>query len=388
MSFTTLPLSYCCNVHPSTTVAELLETLATRTARVQELAGQPIAAGLWLADSVSQELSQHPEYLAGLQDTLLNAQLPCYTLNAFPQGNFHSERVKEQVYVPDWTQPERLEYTERCARLLAALLPPGTEGSISTVPLGFKALAGGADFITGSQLQLIELARRLDALHDDTGRVIRLAIEPEPLCVLETTTETIHFFKKLWRLAESQGVGQIVREHLGVCYDICHQSVEYEHVADSIHALQEAGIRINKVHITCALQLDQPGTNEAGRQFLSRFAEPRYLHQTFMQTAQGTQSQTDLTPEFALNPPPEWSAAESWRIHFHVPVHAETVGPLATTRPELKRALAAVRDLDYAPHLEVETYTWQVLPGEPPADLCQELAHELNYTQALLQELA
>ncbi len=387
MSFSTLPLSYCCNVHPSETVSELLETLATQTSRVRKLSSHPIAAGLWLADTVSRELIADVGKQEALQQALTDHELICYTLNAFPFGNFHTARVKEQVYLPDWTNPERLQYTLRCARLLSALLPEGTEGSISTVPLGFKELSHRPDFSQQCLHRLIELARELDHLHDDTGRVIRLAIEPEPLCVLETTAETRQFFEQLHSFAEAQDAFDITQRHLGLCYDICHQSVEYEDVAESIRVLHADGIRINKVHITCAVELRQPGEHPDAREFLARFAEPRYLHQTFMQNVSGIRSNTDLSAEFATNPPEDWLRAESWRIHFHVSVHAETIGPLHTTCPDISRALAAVRNLDYAPHLEVETYTWHVLPGEGPVDVCEELAKELNFTQTLLQEL-
>ncbi len=387
MSLSVLPLSYCCNVHPSATVAELLTTLTEKTAHVQQLTGQPIAAGLWLADAVTRELTAEPALLKQLQDKLREHQLVCYTLNAFPYGNFHTERVKEQVYLPDWTQTDRLDYTLRCAHLLAALLPEGVEGSISTVPLGFKELCTAPDFLERCADHLLELARQLDQLHDDTGRVIRLAIEPEPLCVLETTAETLQFFELLRTRAKAADLEDAVQTHLGVCYDICHQAVEFEDIATSIQELQQADIRINKVHITCAIELLNPAENEAGREFLAQFAEPRYLHQTF--SRQGTElvHLADLTADFARNPPPEWLNASSWRIHFHVPVHVEFLGPLNTTHQELQRGLQAIKQLEYAPHLEVETYTWNVLPDESQPEIREGMAKELCCTLDLLTEL-
>lgn len=308
-------------------------------------------------------------------------------MNAFPFGDFHSERVKEQVYLPDWTSPERLAYTLRSSRILAELLTEGTEGSVSTVPLGFKSLCLEQDFQERCLDPLLDLAVSLDQLHDDTGRVVRLAIEPEPLCVLETTDETLVFFEKLRRRAESRGLEEVSQAHLGVCYDICHQAVEHEEIADSISALKQAEIRINKVHITCAVELRNPSENLEGRRFLAQFAEPRYLHQTFCRLNGENVSQTDLTAEFALNPPDEWLQAERWRIHFHVPVHAESLGPLGTTRVELLQGLEAVRDLEYAPHLEVETYTWNVLPGETQPDILKGMSLELQSAAQVIDSL-
>lgn len=388
MSLSTLPLSYCTNVHPGRTVAEVRQGLAAYTAKVREQLNQPLAAGLWLANPVIEELGRQAGGAERLAEELAGQNLCCYTLNAFPFGDFHSARVKENVYVPDWTQPARLEYTTRCAEALATLMPEGIEGSISTVPLGFKAFERPADFLDRSIAQLLELAESLDDLHDSTGKVIRLAIEPEPLCVLETTAEALAFFDRLFRAAEAAGVAEIARRHLGLCYDVCHQSVEFEDVAASIARIDAAGIRINKVHITCAIEVQDPGESAAARAALANYVEPRYLHQTFARAKSGgVVHEIDLTRELALDPPPEFRDADTWRVHFHVPVNAETLGPLHTTRPDLVAALQAVAKLNYAPHLEVETYTWEVLPDGGERDLVSGLLGELTATHALLTDL-
>lgn len=387
MSFSTLPLSYCTNVHPGRTLDEVLRGLEQYTAPVQRQVGAPVAAGLWLAAPVIAELNASRAAVRQLQETLQRLQLVCYTLNAFPFGDFHSERVKEQVYLPDWTTPERLSYSRDCARILADLLPDGTEGSLSTVPLGYKGFKHTADFTDRCIDRLLELAVSLDDLHNETGRVVRLAVEPEPCCVLETTGETLQFFERLRREAERQGRSEIARRHLGVCYDVCHQSVEFEDVDASIAQLAAAEIRINKVHITCALRLPQPLANPAGRAALARYVEPRYLHQTLARLPSGdVRRELDLSQSFCDSPPAGFAEAAEWRTHFHVPVNAESIGPLLTTRDDLQRALHAVRRLPYAPHLEVETYTWGVLPGEQKPELVEGLTAELTATRKLLEQ--
>lgn len=388
MSLSRLPLGYCTNVHPGRSVAEVEGGLDRYTVEVARNIGRPLAAGLWLAEPVVRELSATTDGGRRFAEGLTRRGLSCHTLNAFPFGDFHSERVKEKVYLPDWTDDRRLEYTGQCANVLAELLPQGADGSISTVPLGFKALSGSKDFLERCGTQLIECARRLAAIHQRTGKIVRLAIEPEPLCVLETTEEAIQFFQQLWRQAKAQDAAEIVRTHLGLCYDVCHQAVEFEDAADSILTIDRAGIRINKVHISCALQLDQPRANAAGRAALKRYAEPRYLHQTIARSSAGKIVRAvDLTESLVDDPGQELAAAPSWRIHFHVPVNAERLGPLQTTRPALMEALPAVAALDYAPHLEVETYTWEVLPGSGPADLVGGLTRELLATAELLQSI-
>ncbi len=386
MSLSTLPLSYCTNVHPGESISEVVHGLTEYTIPAQNQLGQKIAAGLWLPASVIQEIQGSPGQFDRLNQTLIDGDLVCYTLNTFPYGNFHSERVKENVYIPDWSTPQRLEYTVGCAKVLSRLMPEGVEGSLSTVPLGFKGLSHDAAFLANCIDQLLNVAAELDEIHDDTGRVLRLAIEPEPLCVLETTPETILFFKQLYEVAASRNQLDIAKRHLGVCYDVCHQAVEFEDVAKSIRDLVEAEIRINKVHITCAIRLESPGNRPEARAQLAEFVEPRYLHQTFARTSNGTTSIVDLTKEFCENPSEEFSSADEWRVHFHVPVNEESIGELQTTRDDLKRAIQTIADLEYAPHLEVETYTWNVLPSQKNIGVVDGLVQELSATHQLLAE--
>lgn len=384
MSISPLPLSYCTNVHPGRSIAEVEDGLDRFTVPIQAGYGDELAAGLWLAAPVIRELDA--DSIQRFADGLKRRNLICYTLNAFPYGDFHSARVKENVYLPDWTDPSRLEYTLACARVLAALLPDNREGSISTVPLGFKPFEHPVDFAGRCGDQLIEFARQLDRLHEQTGKLIRLAIEPEPFCVLETTDETLAFFQRLRERAADVAALDVVQTHLGVCYDVCHQAVEFEDVAASIRSLAAAEIRINKVHITCAIEIPLPGKNPAALKALARYAEPRYLHQTFARTATGSVvKQVDLEASLATAPPPEFRDASMWRVHFHVPVDADHLGELGTTRGELKRALAVIPELTYAPHLEVETYTWEVLPGGTP-NIVEGFTRELLATKRLLQE--
>lgn len=385
MTISSLPLSYCTNVHPGRSVVEVEEGLDRFTLPIKAGFGHDLAAGLWLAAPVIRELDTSPNAVNRFADGLSHRGLTCYTLNAFPYGDFHSARVKENVYLPDWTQPNRLDYTLACARVLSALLPQGVDGSISTVPLGFKPFEHPASFADSCADRLIELARGLDQLNSQTGKLVRLAIEPEPYCELETTDETLAFFDRLRVRAVDARALEVVNTHLGVCYDVCHQAVEFEDVAESIRSLAKANIRINKVHITCAIEVDQPGRNPEALRTLARYVEPRYLHQTFARMASGSVvKQVDLDESLTTAPAADFREASMWRVHFHVPVDAERLGPLGTTRGELKTALAVIPELDYAPHLEVETYTWEVLPGGGTPNIVEGFTRELLATRNLL----
>ncbi|MCA9034976.1 MAG: metabolite traffic protein EboE [Planctomycetaceae bacterium] len=393
MTFATLPLSYCTNVHPGRTVAEVISGLIEHTADVRRRVDFPMAAGLWLSARVADELSGDQAALERLAQTLWQHDLCCYTLNTFPFGDFHSERVKEQVYLPDWSSPDRVRYTQQCAALLAQLLPANGEGSLSTVPLAGRMNPRASGFLDACWNNLIEFALYLRQIHETTGRKIRLAIEPEPFCEMDRTLETtLPLFEQLFAVAEAAGHGSLVREYIGLCFDVCHQAVVFEDVANSIGLIDQAGIRINKVHITNAVELLDPANNVAGREMLCQFVEPRYLHQTYAQTASGqVVFREDLKREDILRvPPDEFMQARSWRVHFHVPIFAESIGPLSTTRPDLIAALNRVAELEYAPQLEVETYTWPVMPNaspdRPPETISERIANELISTAELLSD--
>ncbi len=394
MTLSSLPLSYCTNVHPGRTVAEVIDGISTHSAETQRRLDFPMAAGLWLPASAVRELTDEPAKLEALAQALWQDDLCCYTLNTFPFGDFHSERVKEQVYLPDWASHSRVIYTEECANLLSQLLPEGAEGSLSTVPLGGRMNPHGPDFHAVCFANLIRIARHLHELHESTGRKIRLGLEPEPMCEMSgTATWTLPVFHGLFEQAAALNCEPLVREYIGLCFDVCHQAVEFENVRHSIREFVRHGIRINKVHITNAAELEDPANNEAGREALCRFVEPRYLHQTYAQFSDGrVESRLDLLTEDILrNPADEFLNADRWRVHFHVPIFADTLGPLKTTRPDLAAALQEVAMLDYAPHLEVETYTWPVMPGdsgEAESTLSDRIAMELQSAGELLGETA
>jgi sugar phosphate isomerase/epimerase len=388
MSLSNLPLSYCTNVHPGRTLAEIEHGLDEYTVPMAAGYGAPLAAGLWLAAPVVKELLETDPDCRRFADGLARRGLTCHTLNAFPYGDFHSPRVKENVYKPSWAERPRFDFTLAAAQILARLVPAGAEGSISTVPLGFPEIDSFPAFLGECVENLIATATSLHRIEEETGRTIRLGIEPEPCCWLDETPTAIDFFKnRLWPRAAERRALDVVKKHIGLCLDVCHQAVAYEDMGQIVSEIDSAGIRINKIHITCAIELENPASNNEGRRALARYVEPRYFHQTKARLADGrVLTALDLDKALA-DPRPEFLQADRWRVHFHVPVDAEHLGPLKTTRTELREALAAVKGLSYAPHLEVETYTWEVLPERSAVDLVDGLTRELTATRSLLAEI-
>jgi sugar phosphate isomerase/epimerase len=387
-------LTYCTNIHGGETWSEVRASLNAHVPGIKAKVSPdaPMGLGLRLSAAATQELSAAAAF-AQLRDFLAEHDLYVFTINAFPYGSFHGTRVKEHVYQPDWLTPERVAYSDQVAEILAKLLPAGMVGSISTVPGTFKSALRGPN---GAQAMAANMARHVARLLDiarRTDREIVLALEPEPCCFLETIDETLAFFRDhvlsaatiglLARLADvdAQVASAALQRHLGVCYDVCHGAVEYEDPAAAFVALDRANIRVAKLQLSSALRL--PSIDAASGAALTAFDDGVYLHQVVERREGAISRFTDLAP--ALAALRAGTAAGEWRVHCHVPVFLETAGLLQSTQPTLRQALGCVRDRNVSPHLEVETYTWSVLPPQlRQASLVDAIAQELQW---VLREL-
>ena len=373
-----LHLAYCTNIHRGEDWAQTFESLKTHTLAVRDrvVAGGEFAIGLRLSELAARELSE-PATMEAFQQWLADERCYVFTINGFPFGNFHGTRVKEQVYVPDWTDPARLEYTNRLFDLVAALAPDGIEGSVSTLPGSFK------EFITDeSQERTIRkniwrCVEHIAALSERTGKVLHLGLEPEPLGYFETSAETIAFFEQL--RAEHSNDPRL-DAHLGVNYDTCHLAVEYEEAAEALGALQAAGIRISKLHLSAALKVTPDAATRAA---LKPFEEDVYLHQVIARQPDGMLARhRDLDVALAAE-----DAADEWRIHFHIPLHCPDGEWFSSTRDHIDGVLDTLQaDPARCTHLEMETYTWEVLPAEmKQGDVVDQLAGEYDWTLAALR---
>ncbi len=309
----------------------------------------------------------------------------CYvfTINGFPFGRFHGGRVKEQVYRPDWTSPERLVYTTRLFDLLAKLVPPGVEGSVSTLPGSFKEFITNTDQEKAIRDNIWRCVEHIADVSERTGRKLHLGLEPEPLGWFETSAETIRFFEQL--RAEHPNDARL-DEHLGVNYDTCHLAVEFEEPHEAIGALQRHKIKISKLHLSSALKVHP--TPES-RHALAAFADDIYLHQVIAQTADKRRlTFRDLTP--ALESPEAAANPESteWRIHFHIPLHSPATNWYENTSDHVIGIMDLLKkNPALSSHLEMETYTWEVLPPElKNRDVVDQLASEYDWTLKHLAE--
>ena len=367
-------LSYCSNVHPADDLDGVLRQLDRYAGPVRETLDAPrLGLGLWLAAPAAASLADDPEALESLRSRLGAHSLEVVTFNGFPYKAFHAPVVKKAVYFPDWTDPARADYTLSLAGILAELLPEGVDfGSISTVPLGWregwKEASGGA-----ARRALERVAGGLAKLEARTGKTIRLALEPEPGCVAETTEGVVAALR------------DVDPEWVGVCLDACHLAVQFEETGEALEMLRASGVPLVKAQLSSALRVERPN-DPAQRERLARFVEPRFLHQTREQRTGGVSGVDDLPDALAGGLPGEGE----WRVHFHVPVHHPGD---ETTQGELLKSLDALLggETPATTHLEVETYTWSVLPeGDRPTDergLVEGLAREMSWTRDRLIEL-
>jgi len=133
-------LAYCTNVHPAEDLEGVIAQLDGCSALVRKELDVPVlGVGLWLAHSLAERLANSPKALDRLARALHRNDLEVVTLNGFPYAGFHDKVVGKKVYLPDWTEPERLEYTLDLVTVLAELLPADASyGSISTLPLAWR----------------------------------------------------------------------------------------------------------------------------------------------------------------------------------------------------------------------------------------------------------
>jgi sugar phosphate isomerase/epimerase len=391
-------LTYCSNIHPGETWDAVDAVLRASLPRVRALLGVTgaFAVGLRLSAAAAAALEE-PSTLEAFRAFLRDGDYYVPTVNGFPYGAFHGQRVKERVYLPDWRDTARVEYTDRLARLLAALLAesPGIEGSVSTVPGAFRTeLQSGAD-AEAIAANMLRHATQLVALRERTGVVITLAIEPEPACFIETTADAIAFFTRhlfdesgVARASRESGIAMTVddvRRHVGLCFDACHMAVEFEDPGEAIAQLRAAGIRIGKVQISSALQLDQ--RDAAGlTAALAPFAEDTYLHQVVERGSDGLVRYRDLPDALSAAGRQSPLRRRDWRVHFHVPIFLERMNALETTQAYLLTVLDLLKADDVCSVLEVETYTWDVLPEEyRTVDVCTAIARELTWARDALE---
>lgn len=393
-------LTYCTNVHPGETWSAVEAVLKSDVLAVRDALGAreangaraPFGIGLRLSAQALAQAAQ-PEALAAMKAHLAEHGLYVFTLNAFPYGAFHGTPVKADVYLPDWRDAARLAYTNAAADYLAELLPPDMEGSVSTAPGAFRANVRSRQVVEAIAEALLRHVAHLVALERRTGAAIALAIEPEPACFLETTAEAVSFFQDhlfsrsaVARLTGLTGLSPgdadaAVRRHLGLCLDLCHAAVEFEDAARSLAILRSAGVKVAKLQVSSGLRLSNVGPDAAS--LLAPFDDKVYLHQVVERCGDRLNRYDDLGEAFAALEGAAPGSGREWRVHYHVPLFLEDMGAFASTQAFVREVLELHRREPVSAHLEVETYTWGVLPeAYRAASLPEAIARELQWVRS------
>ena len=388
-------LTYSTLVHPGDTWAEMWNSLTTYVPKVKARVcpDAPFGVSLRISNASAKTLTSDAGERRRLKSWLDDHDMYLYTVNAFPYGPFKNQVVMEQVYEPDWQTDARAIYTMEVANILAEVAPDFVDPTIQSPPLGFKPNVTGPKVVNAFTHQVLRVVAHLVKLHQTTGRTVRLALEPEPYCFLETTEEAIDYFTN--HLYASTAVDSLVsqtgisrakaevalRNHLGMVYDICHQAVEFEDISASLRALADAGIPVFKLQEAAAVRT--PDVTQEKVDALKRFADTVYLTQTVEKRNGKLTRYLNLGDAFAAwdkDPGPR-----EWRTHFHVPVFLEDLGDFRTTRFAIEDALAFHRQNKLSPQLEIETYTWDVLPDHlKTGDIVDYVVMEIEWVREQL----
>jgi hypothetical protein len=385
-----LDLAYCTNIHPANGWDEVLQNIS-RYSKVLQQRLSPnklFAIGLRLSNKESCELL-HAGKLEAFSGFLKDHGLYVALLNGYVFGEFHRTPVKAAVFAPDWQSEERVHYTLRLARILEALLPENASGGISTSPISYKPWIGPND--AGLVFQkaagnIYRVAVELIRIERNTGKRIRLEIEPEPDGLLENSAETVDFFEK-WLFRDASGsfakelgvsreqARRLLAEHICVCFDACHSAIEYEEPGSALDRLAAAGIAVGRMQLSSALEVSLPAPNITEQLF--PFDDPVYLHQVIEKKSDDSLRRfRDLRDALATANDP---APRIWRIHFHVPLFTRGCGNLGSTQKHITDILHRMKHRNFTEHLEIETYTWDVLPESLKLDLTDSVEREYRW---------
>ncbi|MGZ5220059.1 MAG: metabolite traffic protein EboE [Chitinophagaceae bacterium] len=393
-------LTYCSNIHPGESWEEHFAQLQQHIPLIKEKinAGNRFGIGLRLSNTASIELKKDKN-LTAFTEWLKKNNCYVFTLNGFPYGSFHHTEVKDKVHAPDWQTKERVDYTIRIAEILSTLLPGSMEGGISTSPLSYRHWhsPGQQDAVFNKTTsRLLEVILTLIEIKNRTGKTIHIDIEPEPDGLLESGIEFINWYEN-WLLPLGMVLLQerfgwtnemsvkVIKEHVQLCYDICHFAVGYEDHEKIFDLLRQKDIRIGKIQVSAALKAGMPADAKDRKKVIDafrQFNESTYLHQVIALQKNGELKKYKDLPE-ALKQADDPLTSE-WRSHFHVPLFVESYGVLQSTQPDIITVLDLHKQHPVTQHLEIETYTWDVLPDALKLPMTDSIIREMQWVSALL----
>ena len=392
-------LSYCTNIHAGESWPDVLQSLKEYCLPLKEALSPdaPFGIGLRLSNQSAEQLKEEAT-LKAFKDWLDAHGLYVFTMNGFPFGDFHFTSVKDKVHHPDWTTSERLNYTKHLFDILAQLLPEGWDGGVSTSPISYKYWHASEADLEQAKLraceQMLDLVEHLIPIKLATGKVLHLDIEPEPDGILEDCAGFIQFYKEYLlkiaapELARRRAIPldqaeDHIRDHIQLCYDVCHFAVGFESPSEVIDAIEALDIGVGKIQISAALKAALGQDDTAVVQALAPFNESTYLHQV---TLRDEEDQLSYYPDLGEGLDALKTAQyQELRTHFHVPIFTEAYGVLQSTQDQIVETLQLWKKRPFTKHLEVETYTWEVLPVTDKLPLRDSIERELKWVLGVLK---
>ena len=413
-------VTYCTNIHTSNNWEECCKNIKHYSVEIAKKIKQNFKyslnenyfpLGLRFSGKEVEEIQNSPFKFEFLKNLLESHNLFPSVLNAFPYGDFHRAPVKENVHQPDWFNYERVKYTINMANLLVNFVKDKNyqdNYGISTNPIGYKYTYDRIreyknfhfwhQLVQKSVYHFIEVVKYFIEIEKKTNVNLHLDIEPEPDGIIETSEEMILFFNEYLLLTgvnllsyslgiSTQKAEMYIRRHINICYDICHCAVLFENSFHNLQKYGREGIKIGRIQVSSALSVlfDQNRNQNLEKlKLLKEFSKSIYLHQISENnnTSSFIKQHRDL--EGTLETILPYKIAElsnsEWRIHFHVPIFLSHYGLLNSTQNEILNTLKYLKkNPDITSVLEIETYTWRVLPVALKIDLTASIIREYQW---------
>ncbi|MDT5039958.1 MAG: hypothetical protein QOE51_943 [Actinoplanes sp.] len=310
-------LSHGANLRPARDLEAVVAQLDTYAAAIRARLGvDTLGVSLWLPPSLAAALAVNARARTRLRAELDARGLEVVTLSGVPYAEGGDEGSATARYVPDWSSPDRLEYTLDLARILVDLLPEdAVRGDVTTVGIGRRAGWDAAKEKKCAQV-LGRLSGGLAEVAWHTGRAVRVGFQPEPGCVMDDTASTI------------AALARVDKDRIGVCLDLANLACTWRDPAEVLDQFAAAGVQIIRVQVAAALEVGNP---VQAAETLRGYVEADHLHQ--VTTAEGGYVD-DLAQALGEFPP------GPWRVRYHQPLHVRPVAPLAATTGVWRSALA------------------------------------------------